>query len=187
MAIEHKPLIEYLPPFLAEYREYRRIMDVLWDEISAGNNSILKRVDEALENTFIADADAAGVKRWEQMLNIVPDAGATLDERKEAVRVKMAGRRPFTMRKLEEILEQLTGPGEYLVTMAGPYSMTIRLAITSAYKMGAVDQLVSTILPANIALTIDLMYHQHQEYFGLTHNGLTEYTHHELREELIDE
>ena len=57
MAIEHKPLIDYLPPFLAEYREYRYLFDALWGEISENDQSILDRIESALNDTFIASVD----------------------------------------------------------------------------------------------------------------------------------
>ena len=183
MAIEHKPLIEYLPPFLAEYREYQRLFAVLWDEISEKQNSILKRTDRALLDTFIAEADAAGIKRWEQMLHIVPNAEETLDERRENIRTRMAGRRPFTYRKLKEILDDLVGDGEYTMEMTDTFELTIKLALTSKYQRGSVQTLVRKIAPANIDLAISLMYHQHSEYINImTHADMAEYTHADLRE-----
>lgn len=184
--IEHKPLIEYLPPFLAEYREYKRIMDVVWDEISEDEGSILERIDRGLQNTFIEDADLEGIKRWEQMLSIIPDADMTLNDRKEVVRVRMAGRRPFTFRRMEELLEQLTGVDEYSAEMTGTYQLFIRVAITSKYKRGAVTDLLKQILPANIEVTVELMYHQYLELEEYTHGDLTAFTHHDLREEVLD-
>lgn len=188
MAIEHKPLIEYLPHFLAEYREYQRLFDVLWDEISEKNGSILKRTDRALQDTFIAEADLAGVKRWEQMLHIVPNVEETLEERREDIRIKMAGRRPFTMRKLKEILDGLVGEGEYTMEMTDTFVLMIRVALTSKYQRGSIQTLARKVAPANIQLVMELLYHQYLEYDGvMTHNQMAAYTHSQLREEPLNE
>lgn len=188
MAIEHKPLIEYLPPFLAEYREYQRLFDVLWDEISEKNGSILKRTDRALMNTFITEADLDGVRRWEQMLHIVPNAEETLEERREDIRIKMAGRRPFTFRKMQEILDDLIGAGEYSMEMTDTFELTIKVALTSKYQRKAVQTLARSVVPANIVLALDLLYHQQLEYDGIyTHAQLASYTHSQLREEPLNE
>lgn len=183
--IEHKRLIDYLPPFLAEYREYKRIMNVIWYEISEKNGSILKRADRLLMNTFVDETDLEGVKRWEKLLNIIPDAEMTLEDRRESVKVKLAGRRPFTKRKLEEILNQIAGAGEYTAVMTDTFQLTVKLAITSKYKRGAVSDLIRQIAPANIELIVDLLYHQHEEFEDYTHGDLSVYTHHDLREEVI--
>lgn len=187
MAIEHKPLIEYLPDFLAEYREYQLIFGVLWNEISEKDNSILKRTDRALLDTFISETDLAGVKRWEQMLHIVPNAEETLAERRESIRSKMAGRRPFTLRKLKEILDGLVGVGEYTMEMTGTFQLTIKMALTSKYQRGSVQALVRKVAPANVQLVMDLLYRQHKDLAPLTHAQLASYTHTELREGVLNE
>ena len=188
MAIEHKPLIEYLPPFLAEYREYQRLFSVLWDEISENSNSVLNRTDRALQDTFISEASLEGIRHWEKMLHIVPNAEETLDERREAIRIKMAGRRPFTFRKLKEILDGLVGEGEYTMEMTDTFVLMIRVALTSKYHRMAIQTLARTVIPANVMLDMELLYHQYLEYDGvMTHAEMAAYTHAQLREEPLNE
>lgn len=185
MAIEHKPLIEYLPQFLQEYREYQELFRVLWDEISEDENSILDRTDKALKDTYISEADANGIAKWERMLGIVPNAEETLDERRENIRSKMAGRRPFTYRKLQEILDDLVGPGEYTIAMTDTFILTVKVALTSKYVRGSAETLIRKVAPANIELVMSLMYRQQQDLFQYTHAQLSAYTHDDLREGAI--
>lgn len=111
MAIEHKPLIEYLPPFLAEYREYRRLFDALQYEISEKDNSILERVDFALKNTFIEEANAEGIRHWEKILGIIPPAGSTLEERRRIVAATWIGVMPINRDGIIEIVKAYSGHG----------------------------------------------------------------------------
>ena len=186
MAIEHKPLIEYLPPFLAEYREYRRLFSVLWDEISEDDTSILNRTEAALNNTFAALADEDGIKHWERMLSIVPSVEATLNDRREIIRMKLVGDRPYTFRKLGELLDKLLGAGQYVMEMTGTFELALQVELTSRFQYAAAVDLLNKIVPANIDCTVSLRYNQHQKYSGIyTHNQMAEYTHAELKEAIL--
>lgn len=181
--IEHKPLIEYLPPFLAEYREYRRLFAVLQDEISEKPRSILKRTEAALDNTFIALADEEGIRHWEKMLSIVPSVEATIEDRREIIRMKLVGERPYTYRKLEELLDKLLGSGGYHMEMTGDYEMTVLVELTSKYQYAAAVDLLTRILPANIKCNVGLRYRQYSYFNGIyTHDQMAQYTHSGLKE-----
>lgn len=181
--IEHKALIDYLPPFLAEYREYKRLFTALQEELSEKPNSILNRVEAALDNTFIATADAEGVKQWEAMLGIVPSLESTLDDRREVVRMRLVGERPYTMIKLRELLDKLLGIGRYSLEMTGPYEMELQIELVSKFQFAAAEDLIKRILPANILCRIGLRYRQNDYFNGkYTHDQMSKYTHSGLKE-----
>jgi len=63
--MEHKKVIEYLPEFIQEYREVKELvnseqveLDELWVEQT-----------NTLNNSFVMDADEAGVTRYENAWN----------------------------------------------------------------------------------------------------------------------
>lgn len=181
--IEHKLLIDYLPPFLREYREYRRLFTALQSEISEGEHSVLRRTEAALDDTFIATATAEGIQRWEQVLSIVPSLESTLDDRREVVRMKLVGERPYTMIKLREMLDKLLGVNRYTLEFVGPYELKLQIELTSKFQRAAATDLIERIIPANILCTITLRYRQYN-YFDkkYTHNQMSKYTHSELKE-----
>ncbi len=186
MAIEHKPLIEYLPPFLAEYREYRRLLDALWGEISENEQSILNRIESALNDTFIASVDETGIRRWEKMLSIVPSVEASLEDRREIIRMKLVGERPYTYEKLEELLDKLLGAGQYVMQMPSAYELSFLVELTSRFQYAAAVDLINKIVPANIVVTVGLRYNQQSKYIGIyTHDQMAAYTHQQLKEEVI--
>lgn len=177
--IEHKPLIEYLPEFLAEYREYKRYFEAL----QAEDDSLLTLIDRALQDTFISEVDLDGIRRWEKMLGIIPNVEETLEDRRANIQFRMSGRRPFTLRMLSRILDTMLGAGEYTSEMTGPFDLRVRVALTSKYQLGAVNTLIRKLVPANVRLVVELMYHQQQEYNGIyTHAEMASYTHAALKE-----
>ena len=48
-----------------------------------------------------------------------------------------------------------------------------------------VDKLVRRMAPANLIITVELRYNQHLTLAKFTHAQLSQYTHKELREEVI--
>lgn len=184
MAIEHKPLIDYLPPFLAEYREYRYLFDALWGEISENDQSILDRIESALNDTFIASVDEAGIRRWEKMLSIIPSVEASLEDRREIIRMKLVGERPYTYEKLEELLNKLLGEDQYVMQMTSAYELSVLVELTSRFQYAAAVDLLNKIVPANIGVNVGLRYNQHNKYIGIyTHDQMAAYTHQQLKEE----
>lgn len=181
--IEHKLLIEYLPPFLQEYREYRRLFTALQEEISEGEQSVLRRIEAALDDTFISTATAEGIRRWEQTLSIVPSLESTLDDRREVVRMKLVGERPYTMIKLREMLDKLLGIDRYTLEFVGPYELKLQIELTSKFQRAAATDLIERIIPANILCNITLRYRQYN-YFNqkYTHNQMSTHTHSGLKE-----
>lgn len=181
--IEHKLLIEYLPPFLQEYREYRRLFTALQEEISEGEQSILGRIETALDDTFIVTATAEGIQRWEQMLGVIPSVESTLDDRREVIRMKLVGERPYTMIKLREILDKLLGVNRYTLKFVGPYELKLQIELTSKFQRAAAADLIERIIPANILCNITLRYRKYN-YFNkkYSHNQMSKYTHSGLKE-----
>lgn len=186
MAIEHKPLIDYLPPFLAEYREYKRLFSVLWGEISENQNSILNRIEELKNNAFISLTNLQGIQHWERMLEIIPNAGATLEDRRELVKTRMFGDRPYTYEKLCELLDKLLGPGQHHIEIEG-YTITVLIELTVKNQFAAVAAMLEKIVPANMICVVGLRYRQNDDLTEYIHNELKKYKHIALREEVLDE
>ena len=78
------------------YGTDRDLLDMAWASAAAifGRN-------------FIKTADAAGVRRFEKMLNLSVDGNGTLGDRRQAVIKKQTYRPPFTRQTMAELLELL--------------------------------------------------------------------------------
>lgn len=175
---EHKKLIDYLPPFIAEYREYRRLFAALQEE----DDSILGKISDSLNDTYVDLATLKGIERWENMLSIVPDSEATLEERRAAIRFRMNITLPYTLKALRKMLDDLVGPGNYYCEMTGEFELTVMVDVASSYMRNAVNTMLAKIIPANIGLTIGIRYVQHLTYNDIyIHGDMSQYDHTYLR------
>lgn len=174
-------LSHYLPDILKPFEEFRQITNTETQETDA----LWASSEQALDNAFFMRADENGVKLYEEMLGIKPAPGQTLDERKFAVLVKYQESRPYTYRFLRQQLDTLC-KGDYWVDLQpANYYIKILLALTSKHNMGAVQEMVGRMLPANMVREIGLRYNQHGTLHHLTHAQLAGKTQREIRNEVL--
>ena len=108
----NRHLINYLPEFLRDIREYKAI---LTDGVEPEIVNLYQAIENALNNQFIQDADEYGVSRWEKILGITYKSDYTLDERKFAILTKINEHLPYTTKSMEKRLESLCGKDNYSV------------------------------------------------------------------------
>lgn len=182
MATERK-LIDYLPPFMREYREMEKIMEAEQPEFDLA----WKRSEDALSDQFIMEATEYGVMRWESMLNITPKDTDTLDERKFRILAKLNQELPYTMTKLKESLTALSGADGFSINLQPEkYHIEIRLAVGNHSNYQAVTDLLIKMIPANMTQYVQLMYNTHIILSPFKHNYLAQYTHEQLRNEVFN-
>lgn len=180
--MEYKKLIDYLPPFLAEYREYQQIMAIEQMEF----DKILARIELLLENQFIATCDEEAVVRYERMYGIIPIAGSNLEERKFNLLAKLNSELPYTYKKLEEMLKNLCGENGFILNVdANQYLVQVKVEIEAKNNVTAVERMLQNTLPANMLYKVSLLYNQYSALAEYTHAQLSAYTHKELREEVL--
>lgn len=75
--------------------------------------------------SLFRQARETGIARRETMLHIVPFADDTLEDRRFKVQAMWNGKLPYTYRILVEKLDNLCGPGNYVLHLNhGSYSLT---------------------------------------------------------------
>lgn len=149
---EHKRLIELLPEFLQQYREYQVIMDTEQAEL----DDIQQHISDLLSDAFTDTATEEGIARREQMYHMVPTEGASLLERRIAVRLKESKSLPYTIRRYREMLTALCGEGNYEILLDhAHYRMDVKVHAETAGReeytlLSAVKLLTRQIIPANL-------------------------------------
>lgn len=141
-------LIEYLPPFIADYREMQEIM-------SAENPEFVltaKEYDRLLDNQFIISCDEVGISRFEKILGIVPTANDTLQSRISRVLIRWNDTAPYTWKAFLQKLQTLCGDDFEVIPDWNNYTLKI---ITHLDLYGQVDELENILgymPPANIEI-----------------------------------
>lgn len=177
-------LIEYLPEFLRDIREYKAI---LTDGVQPEVIKLFQAVEDAMNDQFVTDATENGVSRWEKMLKIIPKATHSLDDRKFAILTKMNEQLPYTMTSLKQSLSTLCGEDGYSVEVDDVnYVLIVRVALTAENNYDEVSKLLERVVPANMIIDLSLMYNQHKFFNSYSHDQLSGYTHEQLKREEID-
>lgn len=141
-------LIRALPPELQEIEEFQVITDAELPQLQ----KLTDMVDQIRNNQFILTSDVKATKRREQKLGIQADPTTeTLDFRKIRLINRMSTKPPFTVRYLQQQLDNLVGEGLTIVSV--DYAnrvLTITANIDNAPVFYEVERTVSVIKPANM-------------------------------------
>lgn len=177
-----RKLMAYLPPYLQKIREIGESINAqqiqteqLWDCIEAAWN-----------NQFIDTLDDYGCSRWEAMLGIHNKDTYTLEERRAKILGKAIEQRPFTIRKLKQMLDQLCGANGYEMTLiAEEYKLKIKLELSNKNMFTDVQDLIERIIPANLVSDISIRYNQYFVLKRFTYGELKARTYNQIRTEVF--
>lgn len=179
----NRQLLDYLPHFMREYYEMRKIMETEQVEI----DQLWLEAENALADQFVLEATEQGVKRWESMLDISPKDTDTLDERKFRILTKLNQELPYTLRKLQMALTNLCGADGFTINLqAAEYHIEVKLAVGNHSNYSEVVNILKRMIPANLTQFVQLMYNQHELFTSYTHAQLSAYTHKQIRNEVFD-
>lgn len=153
-------LISYLPQFVQEYREIKHIM-------TAENPEIQTLEDETeiiKNNQFIISCDTVGIRRFEELLHIIPNPDDTLDARISRVLARWNDEIPYTYRGLIERLNTLCGEGNFtLLPNFNMYELELVVYLPLSGQAAELDYMLSYMIPANIhVISNNILHHEIQ-------------------------
>lgn len=156
-------LIEYLPPFLQEVREFKEIFNSEDIELERIN----KAIDEIKREVIVKTAESYGLDRYEKIYNIVPDTN-NIEQRRFNILSKINNKIPFTINWLKNKLETLVGKDNYRIDVKhNEYSITIEVIMLFEDIANSLNINLREQLPANMLITVNLFQTEKaQMYFG---------------------
>ena len=137
-----------------------------------------------LKNVYVKTASKEGVEKYEEMLNIKPNANYSLDTRRTNILNKLLFRAPFTKQRLNAILYAIYGQGGYVFEIY-PNTYTVIIDIDTpdpqVYLQFSDD--VQATIPANLTLIFAIQYtylylrrhYKYGEISPLTYGDLSQY------------
>lgn len=177
-----KQIQEYWPSVLQEIEEFKELANAENIEINGLKESITNLIDDQ----FIETATERGIARRERIFKITPYADDSLETRRFRVLARENDKLPYTYRVLENKLNQLCGENGYVMTLnAGEYTLNIKIELVVKRMFDEVDKLARKMAPANLVITVELRFNQHLTLSKFIHAQLSQYTHKQLREEVI--
>lgn len=177
-----RKLIDYLPPIIKEIREIKAIMEAQQPEMV----KIWQAYDDALSDQFIESATEYGVKRWEKILKIIPKATDNLNARKFTILARINEQLPFTMITLRNTLKSLCGEDGFTLTLNHEnYTLYVQVELVAKSNYTDVGDMLDRVVPANMVINISLKYNQQTTLAKFTHGQLQQWTHDQLRNEVL--
>ncbi len=144
-----RQLKNYLPFIVREYDVYEALMAAEQPELSLAWDSY----DLTFANQFIDTADNYGLSRWETMLQIVPQAGDTIESRRIKIKAKLNTIVPYTIRALIQKVDALANGEPYTVNIAeATYILHIITQWETNGKVDGLKDILERMVPVNIVI-----------------------------------
>lgn len=170
--------IRYFPQHVANIEEFKRIaavydkkLQVVWDDLSQMQTN--KRFD---------DMDEEECSKWEQMLKIKITGEETLGDRRRNIKGIWASGLPYTARKFKKVLDAMVGPEYYLLDInQANKTLKVDLMLDVIMKDTYIYNLMRAMAPADMIVTVSIVFNRNRAFKGYTNADLKKYTNHELK------
>ncbi len=162
-------LINHLPPFLREIKDYKEICDT--EEIELKN--LETKIEEIIREVSVETASSYGLDRYEKILNVIKTT-ENVEERRFKIRSKLTNQLPFNMKWLDNKLKSLVGKGNYKITLdAEKYTITVQISHVFPDIATVVKNDLSQQLPANLIIIVNLFRTETSDIYigGVVHIG----------------
>ena len=149
---ETKTLLEYLPPFLREYYEFKQLCKSGDIEVS----SIDKAVDWNFDSAFISDCDATVLSNYERLLGIIPTSSQSIENRRNMVLLQWNTVASMTLSQFISKLQEYCGKENIYVDTSREqfYQLVLWLNIHKV-DVPIIKDFVDTWLPMNVNYTLN--------------------------------
>lgn len=143
-------LLEYLPEISRSIKDYKVLLEAEAPELI----QLFEELEQLQKNGFITTADLQGIKRWEQLLNIMPDS-IDLEERRAAVLGRWNRSLPYTLHRLKECLDVLVGRNGYQINLQPQaYFFELFAENQPLSMLHTMRSLTKEMLPANLIFSL---------------------------------
>ena len=140
----------YYPNVIANAGEFKQLAILENEEFK----SIWEVLFKWFKNRFVSEADLEGVQRWEQMLKIIPSKESTLEDRKHFILMRINTILPYTIRRLQQILNAVYGDDFATVSTNKKYELWVDIDNRIILKTPGMRTLLRAIIPANLIIKI---------------------------------
>ena len=140
---------QFLPPVSRDSQDIQEVMRIenpefklLWDIMA-----------DILDNQFIPTMGEFGLSHWEWILDVLPLDDDTIEDRRNRILRRLAGTRPYTVEKLQEMLDATFGRGAVGVDLnENLYEIWFILSKEMRERSSEVINYAEPIVPKNLLL-----------------------------------
>lgn len=158
-----KKLIEYLPPILQDFAEFKALFAAEQTE----TNGLRTAIEQMSADSFLDTASDQAVRRYEKILNINPTTGQSIGDRKSALIAKWRTVGKVNLKMLQNIADSWKNgeitvsftDGKIKLTFVGEYGVPTNLA--------ALKAALEEIKPAHLVIDYGFRYLLIREIHGV--------------------
>lgn len=143
-------LQRYHPDVLAPAKEFKALAAAENPEF----NVIWGFAWKLLANTFVLDIDEDGAERWENMLHLRKLPEDTLADRRMRILITINAIVPYTIRRLQQLLDAGYGEGNAAASTNKEYELWIDIDNSIIFSTVAMRIMLRAIVPANLTINI---------------------------------
>lgn len=181
--IREVDLVSYLPDYMQLYREIKEALHAQQPEIQ----KLEDLTETILNNQFILHCDEQGIEKFENLMGVKALDGDLLETRRFRVLSLWNNSIPYTRLVLLKKLETICGKDGYkLEILNNEYKVAVRIALKSKKSLKAVEEMLDTVVPANMIIDLSLLYNRYSMLAKFTFQQLKNKTYREIREEVLD-
>jgi len=174
-------LLDYIPPFLREIVELKKLFSALENEIAI----ISSFQKEVFDGQFIFYCDLKYIQKFEDILGIVDMGGYTNEERRKKIIIKFNEKLPYTVFRFKESLNIICGNDNYfLFIIYSQYRLVLRIKTNNKMEYKEVISLVDRMVPANMETTV-VCFNTHEVVGRFKHCDLERFTHSQIYSEIL--
>lgn len=147
-------LSKYLPPFILNYAEINKIIEVSEPEL----NLVFNEIEYVLNSQFITTSDEVALKRFETLLNLNVDYNDSLETRIKRVLYYWSDQIPYTERVLRAKLDALSD--NYILEIDyNNYilNLVVNVDIVTPTQIFDIRYILDTIVPANLVKNSEIV------------------------------
>lgn len=143
-------LQRYHPDVLAPAKEFKALAAAENPEF----NVVWEFAWKLIANTFVLDIDEDGAERWENMLHLRRLPEDTLADRRLRILITINAIVPYTIRRLQQLLDAGYGEGNAVASTNNEYELWIDIDNSIIFSTVAMRIMLRAIVPANLTINI---------------------------------
>lgn len=148
-------LMEYLPLYFKNIREFQWIMSAEQPEMDL----IYQGIEDYINDQFYNTLTLEGCKRWEQALGIKPSSSQTLEQRRLAIKAKANDLPPYTFKAVHDLMVALFGEdGFILFEDTAEYTLMLRNLTNDRNKWLTAIDILEKLVPCHVIIDPGLWY-----------------------------
>jgi uncharacterized protein YmfQ (DUF2313 family) len=134
---------------------YENFMAIAGTELDDLHDSTYDVLDQ-----FFVDTATWGLDRWESEMSIVPRPGASLQERREAIRARMRGLGTATIKLIKNVGEAYVGGAIDVIEDHEDYAITIQFVDLRGVPLNLPDvqAVLRALVPAHLTISFVFRY-----------------------------